>query len=67
METQFVTDEKGQKIAVIIGIDEYNKMLEALEDIEDIRSYDEDWPEIEKDLKAGKLKTLEEVKGELKG
>jgi len=38
---QFLTDEKGQRIAVVISIEDYEKILEELEDLEDIRSYDE--------------------------
>ena len=39
--TQFLTNEKGEKIAVVIGIEEYERLLEELEDLEDVRSYDE--------------------------
>jgi PHD/YefM family antitoxin component YafN of YafNO toxin-antitoxin module len=39
--TQFLTNEKGGKIAVVISIEEYEKILEELEDLEDIRAYDE--------------------------
>ena len=39
--TQFLTNEKGEKIAVVIGVEEYNKLLEELEELEDIRAYDE--------------------------
>ncbi len=41
MLTQFVTDNNGNKLAVILPLKEYNKMLEELEDLEDIRLYDE--------------------------
>jgi hypothetical protein len=36
---QFLVDEKGEKIAVIIGIKQYEELLEELEDLEDIRAY----------------------------
>ena len=39
--TQFLTNEKREKVAVVIGIEEYEKLLEELEDLEDIRAYDE--------------------------
>jgi hypothetical protein len=39
--TQFLTNEKGERVAVVIGIEEYEKLLEELEDLEDIRAYDE--------------------------
>ena len=41
MATQFITDSKGKKIAVILPIEDYNKMIEDLEDIDDVRLYDE--------------------------
>jgi hypothetical protein len=39
--TQFLTNEKGEKIAVVLSIEEYEKILEELEDLEDIRACDE--------------------------
>ncbi|MBP4140860.1 hypothetical protein MW871_10280 [Flavobacterium sp. I-SCBP12n] len=41
METQFLTDEKGNRTAVVLPIKQYNKMIEKLEDLEDVRLYDE--------------------------
>jgi hypothetical protein len=41
MKTQFVTDDHGKKLAVILPIEDYEKMVEELEDLEDIRLYDE--------------------------
>lgn len=41
METQFLTDEKGNRTAVLLPIKKYNKLLEKLEDLEDVRLYDE--------------------------
>ena len=41
MATQFITNNKGKKIAVILPIEDYNKMIEDLEDIDDVRLYDE--------------------------
>jgi PHD/YefM family antitoxin component YafN of YafNO toxin-antitoxin module len=40
-EHQFVVNERGEKVAVVIGIEEYEKILEELEDRDDIRAYDE--------------------------
>jgi hypothetical protein len=40
MRTQFITDDHGKKIAVILSMKDYQKMLEELEDIEDVRLYD---------------------------
>jgi hypothetical protein len=41
MKTQFVTDDHGNKLAVILPIREYNKMVDDLEELEDIKLYDE--------------------------
>ncbi|MFN3802453.1 hypothetical protein [Belliella pelovolcani] len=40
MKTQFITDDHGKKLAVILPIKEYNKMVDDLEELEDIRLYD---------------------------
>ncbi len=40
MSTQFVIDDHGKKLAVILPIREYNKMLDDLEELEDIKLYD---------------------------
>ncbi len=36
----FVTDKRGNKVAVLVPIKSYNKMLEDLQEIEDIKAYD---------------------------
>jgi hypothetical protein len=41
METQFLTDEKGKRTAVVMPIEKYNKLMEHLDDLEDVRLYDE--------------------------
>ena len=41
METQFLTDKKGKKTAVLLPIAKYNKMIEQLEDAHDVKLYDE--------------------------
>ncbi|MGA2299716.1 MAG: hypothetical protein ABSG77_03345 [Candidatus Acidiferrum sp.] len=38
---QFVTDENGVRVAVVLDIEEYEKLLEELEDREAIREYEE--------------------------
>ncbi len=40
MKTQFVTDDLGKKLAVILPIKDYNKMVEDVEELEDIKIYD---------------------------
>jgi len=40
MKTQFITDNSGHKLAVILPIKDYNKMIEELEDLEAVKAYD---------------------------
>ena len=40
MALQFVSDDKGNKIAVILPMDEYKRICEELEELESIRAYD---------------------------
>ena len=39
MKAQYVTNDKGKKVAVILPLKEYEKMIATLEDIEDVRLY----------------------------
>ena len=41
MKTQFITDEKGNKISIVIPLKEYSIILEDLEKLNDIRLFDE--------------------------
>lgn len=40
LKQQFIEDSKGHKIAVLLPIEDYNKILSKLEDLADIRAYD---------------------------
>ncbi len=40
MKTQFITDNHGNKLAVVLPIKEYEKLIEELEDLADVRLYD---------------------------
>jgi PHD/YefM family antitoxin component YafN of YafNO toxin-antitoxin module len=37
---QYVVDEKQQRRAVLISIDEWERILDDLEELEDVRAYD---------------------------
>jgi PHD/YefM family antitoxin component YafN of YafNO toxin-antitoxin module len=41
MEARYIVDEDGKRTGVILPIEEYERMIEALEDLEDARSADE--------------------------
>ena len=38
---KYVTDEQGNRIGVFLGIEEYQKLLEQLEELESIQAYDD--------------------------
>lgn len=37
---QYITDDRGNKISVIVPLKDYQKMIEELEELEDIHLYD---------------------------
>ncbi len=52
MEARYVVDENGKRVSVILPIEEYERMVEELEEFEDIlarRAYDEAKAEIERE------------------
>ena len=38
---QYVTDEHGQRVSVILPIEQWQQVLDELDELEDIRLYDE--------------------------
>jgi len=40
MSLQFILDDQGRKIAVILPLEEYKRICEELEELESIRAYD---------------------------
>lgn len=38
---RYIIDSKGKKIAVVLPVRDYQKILEELEELEDIRLYDQ--------------------------
>ena len=41
LNPQYITDDKGRKLSVVLSMKEYKKIIEDLEELEDIRQYDE--------------------------
>jgi hypothetical protein len=41
VKPQYITNDQGEKLSVILPIDEYERMLSELEDIDDVRLFDE--------------------------
>ena len=51
METRYIVDENGKRVSVILPIEEYERMIEELEDFEDIlavQAYDRAKAELER-------------------
>jgi len=40
MKTQYVTDDHGKKVAVIVPVKDYEKLMEELDEMECIKAYD---------------------------
>lgn len=38
---QYITDNKGKKISVVLPLEEFKSIIEELKELEDIRLYDE--------------------------
>lgn len=41
LSPQYITDSEGKRVSVVLSIAEYLKLLELLEELEDVRLYDE--------------------------
>ncbi len=41
LHPRYVVDEEGQRVAVVLDLAAYERLLEGLEELEDIRAYDE--------------------------
>jgi len=41
MEARYLTDENGKRLFVILGIEEYERLREIEDEMEDVRRYDE--------------------------
>ncbi len=48
MNGRYVVDENGKRVAVLLEVEEYERMIEELEELEDIRAYDEAVAELER-------------------
>ena len=59
---QYITDEGGKRIGVILDIGEYEQILERLEDLDDIQEYRKMKPLVDQDIQEGHYLTLEEAK-----
>jgi PHD/YefM family antitoxin component YafN of YafNO toxin-antitoxin module len=63
MGAQYVVDENGKRVGVILPVEEYERLVEELEDAEDARAADEARREIESG--ADELIPWEQAKKEI--
>ena len=56
--TQFVTDAKGKRVAVLLDVKTYERLCEADEELADIRAYDKAKPVVTAELQRGQFRTL---------
>lgn len=61
MEARYIVDENGRRVSVILPVEEYERLIEALEDLEDVRIYDE----AEVEAENGEPVAWEEVREEI--
>ncbi len=40
LKERYLVNERGERVAVVLSLDEYNKLLEELEELDDLRAYD---------------------------
>ena len=59
---QYITDSKGNKLSVVLPIEDYKKIIEELEELEDIRLYDEAMADKEPSLPIDEAFKLIEAK-----
>jgi PHD/YefM family antitoxin component YafN of YafNO toxin-antitoxin module len=49
MEARYIVDENGKRVGVILDVEEYERMVEELEELEDVLAYDRAKAEIERE------------------
>jgi hypothetical protein len=61
---QFITDANGKKISAILSISEFKSLVEELDELEDIRLYDES--KNDKEASVSKARAIEMIAEERK-
>lgn len=59
---QYLVDAQGHRVAVVLDLPAYERLLEAAEETWSVRAYDAAKPVVEEELKAGEATTLNEYK-----
>jgi PHD/YefM family antitoxin component YafN of YafNO toxin-antitoxin module len=61
MEAQYIVDEEGNRQSVVLSVEEYERLLDAAEELADIAAHDE----AVADLESGReTRTLRRARGE---
>lgn len=58
-EEQFLTDAKGNRTAIVLDLKTYERLREAQEELEDIRTYDALHDRAHSEISGGQYATLE--------
>ena len=57
-EAQFLTDAKGKRTGVLLNLDTYERLREAVEELADINAYDALYNPAHSEIAAGRCATL---------
>jgi len=57
---KYITDSNGKCVGVLVDVTTYKKFLKAVEELEDIKSYDRVKNKVKVEIKSGKSETLQE-------
>ena len=60
IKEQYLTDTEGNKIAVVIEIETYQKLMEELDELYCLKGYEQAVAETEAEIAAGDYITLED-------
>ncbi len=61
LKPHYITDDKGKKISAVLSIKEFNSIMEELEELEDIKLYDESKNDNEPAIERNKAMELIEA------
>ena len=59
-DRQYVVDQKGRRVGILLDVKTYEKLLESEEELKDIRAFDEAKNTVKLEVREGKAVTLQE-------
>jgi hypothetical protein len=63
---QFVTDQKGKRVAVMLDLKTYERLVEAADEASDLRNYRKTKPKIAAEIARGDFVTLAQYRAKRK-